>query len=76
MVVNEVKNGKGDYGYNARTEKYENLFQSGVFDPANEQNSSGVLPCGPRECSLQYTYMHGVQHEPLRAYTAYRDGLI
>ena len=23
VVVNEVKNGKGDYGYNARAEKYE-----------------------------------------------------
>ena len=34
VVVNEVKNGKGDYGYNARTEQYENLFQSGVIDPA------------------------------------------
>ena len=34
VVVNEVKNGKGDYGYNARSEKYENLFQSGVIDPA------------------------------------------
>jgi len=34
VVVNEVRNGKGDYGYNARTEKYENLFQSGVIDPA------------------------------------------
>ena len=34
VVVNEVKNGKGDYGYNARTEKYENLFKSGVIDPA------------------------------------------
>ena len=34
VVVNEVKNGKGDYGYNARSEQYENLFQSGVIDPA------------------------------------------
>ena len=34
VVVNEVKNGNGDYGYNARAEKYENLFQSGVIDPA------------------------------------------
>lgn len=32
VVVNEVKNGKGDYGYNARAEKYENLFQSGVIE--------------------------------------------
>lgn len=34
VVVNEVKNGKGDYGYNARAEKFENLLQSGVIDPA------------------------------------------
>ena len=34
VIVNEVKNGKGDYGYNARAEKFENLFQSGVIDPA------------------------------------------
>ena len=32
VIVNEVKNGKADYGYNARTEKYENLFKSGVID--------------------------------------------
>lgn len=34
VVVNEVRNGKGDFGYNARTDKYENLFQTGVIDPA------------------------------------------
>ncbi len=34
VVVNEVKNGKGDFGFNARTEVYENLFESGVIDPA------------------------------------------
>ena len=34
VIVNELKNGKADYGYNARTEKYENLFKSGVIDPA------------------------------------------
>ena len=34
VVVNEVKNGKGDYGYNARSERYENLFESGVIDLA------------------------------------------
>jgi len=33
VVVNEVKNGKGDYGFNARTEKYENLIKTGVIDP-------------------------------------------
>ena len=66
VVVNEVKNGKGDYGYNARTEKYENLFQSGVIDPANEQNSSGVLPCGPRKCSLHRRYAPHHRVCPLR----------
>jgi len=34
VVVQKVKEGKGDYGYNARTDKYENLFESGVIDPA------------------------------------------
>lgn len=34
VVVNEVRNGKDDYGYNARTEKYEHLFETGVIDPA------------------------------------------
>lgn len=33
VVVNEVKNGKGDYGYNARENKYENLIAAGVIDP-------------------------------------------
>ena len=33
IVVNEVKAGKDDYGFNAQTEKYENLIKSGVIDP-------------------------------------------
>lgn len=33
VVVNRVKEGKGDFGFNARTEKYENLFEAGVIDP-------------------------------------------
>ena len=33
VVVNEVKNGKADYGYNARTNEYENLIAAGVIDP-------------------------------------------
>jgi chaperonin GroEL len=33
VVVNEVKNGKDDYGFNALTEKYENLVGAGVIDP-------------------------------------------
>src|SRR5215469_6152642 len=33
IVVQKVKEGKGDYGFNARTEVYENLFKAGVIDP-------------------------------------------
>ena len=33
VVVNKVKEGKDDYGYNAYTEQYENLVKSGVIDP-------------------------------------------
>ena len=33
VVVNKIKEGKADYGFNARTEKYENLFKAGVIDP-------------------------------------------
>jgi chaperonin GroEL len=34
VVVQKVKEGQGDYGFNARTEQYENLFEAGVIDPA------------------------------------------
>ena len=34
VVVQNVKSGKADYGYNAQTDKYENLFAAGVIDPA------------------------------------------
>jgi chaperonin GroEL len=33
VIVQKVKEGKGDYGYNAQTGKFENLFQTGVIDP-------------------------------------------
>ena len=34
VVVQKVREGKGDYGYNARTDVYENLLAAGVIDPA------------------------------------------
>ena len=34
VVVQKVKEGCGDFGYNARTDSYENLFTTGVIDPA------------------------------------------
>jgi chaperonin GroEL len=33
IVVQKIKEGKGDFGFNARTEEYENLFKAGVIDP-------------------------------------------
>src|SRR6476660_3701211 len=33
IVVQKIKEGKGDYGFNARTEVYENLYGAGVIDP-------------------------------------------
>ena len=34
VVVQKVREGKGDFGYNARTDVYENFFAAGVVDPA------------------------------------------
>jgi chaperonin GroEL len=33
IVVQKIKEGKGDFGFNARTETYENMFKAGVIDP-------------------------------------------
>ena len=34
IIVQKVKDGKGDYGYNARVDEYQNFFETGVIDPA------------------------------------------
>jgi chaperonin GroEL len=34
VVIQKIKEGTGDYGYNARTGEYEHLFATGVIDPA------------------------------------------
>ncbi len=34
VIVQKVKEGSGDFGYNARTDSYENFFATGVIDPA------------------------------------------
>ena len=33
VIVNKIREGKADFGFNARTENYENLFKAGVIDP-------------------------------------------
>jgi chaperonin GroEL len=40
VVVNEVKNGKDGYGFNAATETYEDLLKSGVIDPTKVTRSA------------------------------------
>ena len=34
VILQKVREGKGDYGFNARTGQYENFFEAGVIDPA------------------------------------------
>ncbi|NQX90916.1 MAG: chaperonin GroEL, partial [Flavobacteriales bacterium] len=51
VIVQKVKEGDADYGYNARKEAYENLFEAGVIDPTkvsrvaleNAASVSGML---------------------------------
>ena len=51
VVVQRVKEGKDDFGYNARTDEYQNLIKSGVIDPVkvtrlaleNAASISGLL---------------------------------
>ena len=51
VIVQKVREGKDDYGYNARADKYENLFEAGVIDPTkvsrvaleNAASVSGML---------------------------------
>ncbi|WP_436415344.1 chaperonin GroEL [Petrimonas sp.] len=33
VIVQKVREGKADFGYNARTDQYENLYETGVIDP-------------------------------------------
>ncbi|ULQ57959.1 chaperonin GroEL [Flavihumibacter rivuli] len=33
VIVNKIREGKGDFGFNARTEQFENLLKAGVIDP-------------------------------------------
>ncbi|MDN3202547.1 chaperonin GroEL [Algoriphagus sediminis] len=33
VVINKIRENKGNFGYNARTDQYEDLFKAGVIDP-------------------------------------------
>jgi chaperonin GroEL len=34
VIVNKVKEGKNDFGFNAKTEKFENMMKAGIIDPS------------------------------------------
>ena len=53
LVVNGVREGEGDFGYNARTEVFENLFEAGVIDPTKVTRGLG-------ECGVHLG--HGLDH--------------
>lgn len=40
VILQKVIEGKADFGYNARTEQYENLYESGVIDPTKVTRSA------------------------------------
>ena len=58
VVVQKVREGKGDFGYNARTDVYENLHAAGVVDPAKvarvalENAASIAGMCLTTECVI------------------------
>ena len=33
VIINKIREGRGDFGYNARTDEYVNMFEAGVIDP-------------------------------------------
>ena len=33
VIINKIREGNGDFGYNARTDEYVNMFEAGVIDP-------------------------------------------
>ena len=33
VIINKIREGKGDFGYNARIDEYVNMFEAGVIDP-------------------------------------------
>ena len=58
VVVQKVREGKGDFGYNARTDVYENLHAAGVVDPAKVTRRSA----GERRFHRRHVPDHRMRH--------------
>jgi chaperonin GroEL len=65
IVFNKVKEGKGDFGFNARTEKFESLDDAGVIDPAKVVRSA--LENAVSAASLLITTEAAVAEKPKKA---------
>ena len=46
VVVAKVKEGKKDYGFNAKADEYQNMYEAGIIDPTK------VSPGCSRKCQL------------------------
>ncbi len=73
VIVQKVKEGADDYGYNARTEEFENLFEAGVIDPTkvarvaleNAASIGGMLLTTECVVADQPEEDHGHAHPPM-----------
>ena len=50
-MVSKIKDGKDDFGFNAKNEKYENMLKAGIIDPAK------VVRVCVRKCFLCSRYV-------------------
>jgi chaperonin GroEL len=59
IVVQKVRDGKADFGFNARTEEYENLLAAGVIDPTKVTR----VASGERRFHRQHVAHHRVRDQ-------------
>ena len=62
IIVEKVKEGQGDFGWNARTEQFENLYEAGVIDPTKVARTA--LENGASIASLLLTTECVIVEEP------------
>src|SRR5262249_32641149 len=72
VVINKVKEGKDDYGFNAATEKFENLLRAGVIDSTKVVRSA--LQNAASVAGLMITTEAAVADKPEKKKTAAGGG--
>src|SRR6185312_6329739 len=73
IVVQKIKEGKGDFGFNARTEKYEKLMSAGVIDPTKV--SRGALENAASLASMLLTTECVIAHKPAPKEAGHSHGM-